>query len=382
MGTVLLISQYKFPEGDAGAVRIYNMGISLQQLGYSVIVIGLGKGAASKIKKKFKGIPFYTLRSKNKWDTYLLYNFRLLGLLRTIKKSNNIKAIILGTSLIDVFLFLKYYCALKNITFIKDVVEWYSPNQFKNGKFAIEYIQKNIENKYLIKKDVRVIAISKYLELYFTSKGCITTRIPIFFNTNEYNFIKKPSSKLELIYAGSPGKKDYLFLILEGLSLLNQEDMEKIHFSLIGVDKEQLLSIISINIYEKIKGILTIYGKIPREIVIQKLAESDFSVLLRDPNSRYAMAGFPSKVIESLLCGTPIICNYSSDLSDFLIDGYNSIIVEELTDKSILQSLKTALKLTIEEKCTKFRNARDTCDEKFDVINYLSHFEYILKEDI
>lgn len=379
METILLISQYKFPEGDAGAVRVYNMGIALQQIGYSVIVIGLGKDVKSNKINNYNGILYTTLRTNNKWNSYLLYNFRLCKLLKRLKRTNNIKGIILGTSFIDVFLFLKYYCLYKKIILIKDVVEWYSPKQFKNGKFAFEYIQKNIENKYLINRNIRVIAISKYLEQYYLLKQCKVVRIPIFFNTNEYKFIKKTNTKLVLIYAGSPGKKDYLSLFLEGLNLLNNNDLEKINFKIIGVNKRQLLSIIKVDVYEKIKNSLTIYGNISREHVIQNLIDSDFSILLRDPNSRYAKAGFPSKVIESLLCGTPIICNYSSDLSFFLIDGYNSIIVNNLTVESVSVSLQSALKLTIKDKSMRSSNARRTCEEKFDFTSYITQFRYILK---
>ena len=64
-------------------------------------------------------------------------------------------------------------------------------------------------------------------------------------------------------------------------------------------------------------------GRVPRPVVLQTLQETDFTVLIRDASLRYAKAGFPTKVVESLMSGTPVICNLSSDLDEYLVDGEN-----------------------------------------------------------
>lgn len=377
--TVVLVSQYSFPEGDAGAVRVYNIAIAIKKLGYNVIVIALGEYNKDLVLQEYNGISYYSIRSKYGITTFLFFSINLYHILRIIQKKYNVSNIILGTSLLDTLIFLKYYCRFKKINIIKDVVEWYSVDQFKLGRLSIWYVLKNIENKYFLGKSVKIISISKYLNSYFLNKGNKSVRIPIFFETSNYKIIKKQfSTGLNIIYAGSPGKKDYLGLICNAISLLNKEELDNLSFSIIGVNEAQLLNLIDPIIYEKIKNNLNIYGRRSRHFVLTKLKEVDFSVLIRDSESRYSKAGFPSKVIESMLYETPMICNYSSDLSEFLIDDFNALIVNDMSPESFLYSLRKALNMSSEEKRIIGYNARKTCEEKFDTNNYLELLKKIL----
>jgi glycosyltransferase involved in cell wall biosynthesis len=46
------------------------------------------------------------------------------------------------------------------------------------------------------------------------------------------------------------------------------------------------------------------------------------------------MAGFPTKVSESISCGTPVICTDTSDLRQYIQNGYNGFVceIENLVD--------------------------------------------------
>lgn len=81
-------------------------------------------------------------------------------------------------------------------------------------------------------------------------------------------------------------------------------------------------------------------------------------MLIRDENLRYAKAGFPTKIVESLACGTPPLCNYSSDLELYLKDRQNSIIANGHTAKDVCEAVKNALCI-VKEKigllCEKMR---------------------------
>lgn len=53
----------------------------------------------------------------------------------------------------------------------------------------------------------------------------------------------------------------------------------------------------------------------------------DFSILLREKN-RGTMAGFPTKIVESLSLGVPVITTETSDLKNYIQDGINGFIVD------------------------------------------------------
>ena len=379
MKTILLISQYKFPEGDAGSVRFYNMALSLQTLGYRVIVIGLGNEGTPFNELLYKGIKYYTLRSANKYSTYFLFLFRVMKMLRNIKNKMSVDSIILGTSFPDVLLGLQIYCSFYKILLVKDVVEWYSSKQFKLGIFSFQYILKNLENKYFLMKRTRIISISHYLYTSFSKRGFFTVRIPIFFNMKEaQSCIKKYDGKLQIVYAGSPGKKDYLDAFLNGLFLFDDFEISQIRVVIVGVDDRALRALVADKVYSKVSSVLLIMGKRKREETLNIIAQSNFSVFLRDSDARYAKAGFPTKSIESFFCGTPIICNISSDLGDFLIDGKNSFIVKSLKESDVAYTLRRALKLTPQEIQEMSHNAKMICGEKFDIISYQNEFVQLL----
>lgn len=265
--------------------------------------------------------------------------------------------------------FVKQYAKQNNINLLHDSVEWYSPEQFKQGKFSIQYILKNLYNKRWIDKNFNIIAISSYLKNHFRQKGCKTIHIPAILDIQNMLYKKRTvREKLTLVYAGSPGKKDYIKEAIEGIALLDKNIIDKIDFRVIGITEAQLISMcdISQQAINKLSYSLNALGRIPRDDVLKHLEEADFTVLMRSPIQRYAKAGFPTKVVESLASGTPIICNITSDLGDYIHDSENGIIVEECTAEAFSNAIRKALSLTIEQRNMMYIKARKSAEECFD----------------
>ena len=377
-GLIVLVSQYRFPEGDAGSVRFYNFALSLQRLGYKILVVGLGE--VTDGEQEFQGVSYLSLRTPNRYGSYLFYTWRLKKVLTRLKKGRgNIEAIVCGFTMIDVLLFLKSYCRRHGIKLIKDVVEWYSPQQFKRGKMSYAYQMKDIENRVLVAPPVRVIAISRDLERYFISRGCVTGRIPIYFDVAKLPLrVGADDGILRLVYAGSPGKKDYLCLMLEGLLLLTSSQRVQVRFTIVGVSESQIQMMLSLAKYKVLQPILDIKGRVSHAEVLNVLCHADFSVLLRDAEARYAQAGFPTKVIESLGVGLPVICNYSSDLADFLVDQENAMIVKSLSTEAFAETLTRALSLTQIEKEKMSVKARRCAESRFNIDSYDESWRMVL----
>jgi glycosyltransferase involved in cell wall biosynthesis len=112
--------------------------------------------------------------------------------------------------------------------------------------------------------------------------------------------------------------------------LLNKNIIDTIDIRIIGINKNQLVNTcgVSQQVLDKLGNSLKAVGRIPRDGVLKNLEEADFTVLMRSPDQRYAKAGFPTKVVESLSSGTPVICNITSDLGDYIRDGENGIVVD------------------------------------------------------
>ena len=283
----------------------------------------------------------------------------------------------------DLFFRVKMYAKKNKSILIHDSVEWYSPEEYKNGKFSIEYNLKNITNKYIIKKPWKVIAISKYLEDYYLSKKIETLRIPVIFDVQNINPIyKSKGKKCIFLYAGSPGKKDYLNTIINGFSIIPESYNDKYEFHIFGVNKEQLIKDCDVNEQKIIllKNNLFIHGRVNRDTVIDNIKKANYTVLIRDNLLRYAKAGFPTKVVESLTYCTPVVCNLSSDLGDYLKDGDNCILLKQITANDFCKAVIEGINKNEKEQKKMQENARKTADIYFDYRAYGKQICKLLKD--
>ena len=171
--------------------------------------------------------------------------------------------------------------------------------------------------------------------------------------------------------------------MVEALSNLSSTELRRIEFNLFGVNPTQLINIclVTKDTISKCGNSLILHGKVSREIVFQFLEKADFTVLLRSPVLRYSKAGFPSKVVESLATSTPVICNLTSDLEDYLIDNNNSLIVESCTSSAFENKLRIALSLSLEERMLLCSNARKTAEKYFDFNIYSRQVNDFLEQN-
>ena len=189
--------------------------------------------------------------------------------------------------------------------------------------------------------------------------------------------IKKNDDILRIFYGGSPGRKDLVGNLFDAVLLLNEKERQKIRITIAGANKESLIQASSINgeTIDACGDALKLCGRVTRSEVLKLMEEADFAFLARDAKLRYAQAGFPSKVVEALANATPMLCNISSDLGDYLVDGQNAIVAKDHTPQSICDALRRALQLTPDEKQQLSMGALQTAAEKFDYRNYVDVFK-------
>lgn len=382
MNNILIVSTGKYPNENAGAVRQHAFAKLFEQCGYSSFVIGLGKTTDFKYKD-YDGIEYTSFRAKN--NNILNRALNILLFKRRLKKflgdNPRFSKIVIVSIPINALFYLKRYAKKEAIQLIHDSVEWYSPEEYLLRNFSPSYIVNNAYNKKWIDKNFKVLTISKFLQAHYLSRKIDTVRIPVIMDINSMNHKKRTSvDKLVLVYAGAAGKKDYLFEIVEGLSLLSEVDIIKVELRIFGLNYDQLQHDIGVNTktIEKLSSSLKCFGKVQREVVLRNLEEADFTVLLRSNTQRYAKAGFPTKVVESLASGTPVISNITSDLGDYLKDMENSIIVADCTPESFCAALMKAVRLLPKEREAMQLNARTTSERYFDYSNYVSEVKQYL----
>ncbi|MCE5187386.1 MAG: glycosyltransferase [Planctomycetaceae bacterium] len=379
---VVFITYSRIPAGDALAIRSVNIARIFREHGCDVLLLGMGDSVYDQ-PQVHEGLSYVSLRFPGRAHFIKLKNY--FGFKKRIKHRldsiTNIEAVVLNSLPLNALLYVKKLCRKRKIQLLIDCCEWYSPEQFRMGKLNIQYLL----NWYYVTKYIDTstcpIAISKYLLTYFNSKKCNAVRIPAIMDVTNISFNKRNAapSKIVLMYAGSVGRKDYLDVMLNGLLLLNREDLAKIEFRVFGATVANIKDHLKVELTDELCASLRCYGRVSREQVLKNLEEADFTVLIRSATQRYAKAGFPTKVVESLAAGTPVICNLTSDLADYITDGINGIAVNGETPEEFSIAVKKATKLSVREKQTMSQNARSTAENHFDYRLYKDQIAELLE---
>lgn len=372
---VLFISASEFPANSAMSVRQFYIAKIFKELGYEVLVLSRGKVNNKKIMD-FNGVSYLSVsKNNNRIDKFLSRTIYMYLELVNILRNNDFDIVHLAGSSTAILKYLiKYKKRNSKIILTHDSVEWYSPEQFKLGVLSSTYRKKEYwMNKGLI-GNFNIISISSYLQNYFESKYINVVKIPVVMDVDSIAYdLNSNKVKRHIIYAGSPGKKDYLNEIVDAVLLLESKQSQMIEISIIGITKEELVKECSINLKKinQVKDVVKCIGRIKREEVLKELKEADFTILIRPENARYAKAGFPTKVVESLTSGTPVITNITSDLGSYLFDGYNSIIVKDENAVSIRDAIVKAIDIDNDKLKLMKCNARKTSIENFDYHLYV-----------
>ena len=232
---------------------------------------------------------------------------------------------------------LRRWCRSHNVPLICDVVEWYDHSQVLGGRFGPLYWLNEYSLRRVVPQCNGVIVISSLLSDFYQRHGIPVVRIPPtadlqeqFFQTIARNDARQ---RIELVYSGVPGKrKDSLGNAIHGLAMV---DPEARHFRLriVGPSEKWIRRMV---MGLPLKGVECLGHQSHRQ-TLEVVGDSDFSVLLR-PRKRFADAGFPTKVVESLACGTPVICNLTSDLGDYIRHGIEGVVLRKRFGDCICRS--------------------------------------------
>ena len=252
---------------------------------------------------------------------------------------------------------LTKYCRKHNIKIAADCTEWYSGKDYNFPMNVLSAGDSFLRMRLAQKKLDGIIAISSYLRNYYNKCKNVVFVPPLVdtddskWNQEKYSF---DMHKLNLVYAGNLGKSKEVFLpIIDALN--TSYNRQEIVLRIVGATKEQFLKMCP-DAKEKIKGLensVVFYGRVSHKESLKIVSSSDYLVFLREKN-RVTMAGFSTKFVEALSCGTAVITTDTSDMKSYiqrLSCGYlidEKITLTEIFNKDIneLKEVKRNIKGT------------------------------------
>ena len=146
------------------------------------------------------------------------------------------------------------------------------------------------------------------------------------------------------MYIGTGSIKDRLDKIVNGI---RHAGADKFHLDVIGINAEQYSRIYNQDLNCKDLDIV-FHGRLPHKEAMRYLMGADFQIFFRD-FIRVNNAGFPTKFVESMSAGIPVITNRISNIDDYIKSGANSFMIEHPEEHEICEVLKKVALLSREE---------------------------------
>lgn len=359
-GIILYIGGFELPDKNAAAQRVVGIAKGLREIGYEVVFLNSLKqlddyNLEEKYYFKFK---CYEYRREAVKD-YLFLAKTVLRYIRNVKPNIVIAYNYPGLALERI----RKHCKANGIRCFADATEWY---QVKKGNLLYRII-KTIDTSYRMrvvhKKLDGVIAISRFLYEYY-KEYTNTVMIPptVDITDDKWNTsVKKETGGTSFVYAGSPSEqKERLDLIVSALEQTSAD--RNIHMNILEINEQQFRQMYSWN--KDLSGRIKFWGRVEHNKVIEIMKRSDWSIIIRD-NNFVVRAGFPTKLVESISCATPVIINKFSNVEDYL------------DDRDCLYVTLDRLYDAIDESCTvrKIPN-----QGTFDYQNYICQIKDLIEE--
>lgn len=341
----LYLGGFNLPDKNAAAQRVVANAKILRALDYEVRLVGLGQACETFEYEGFSCTNLPYPRSASQWLQYLTSIKRYL-----LYFDPNPQLVIAYNHPAWALEKLRKYCQRRSIKIVADCTEWYTPEgnvlykliKGLDTKSRMEKIQPKLDG---------IISISRFLHEYYSSHGTKSIQLPPLVDFEEKKWSKTPSFEfdrdqkaLKLVYAGSPGHKDRLDTIVN--VVIRQNDIRPVFFMIIGLDEAQFRDLYGFT--DVIPDYILFKGRMSHGEVLSALRTADFQVFVREENIT-TRAGFPTKFVESISAGLPVITNLTSNLDEYLVDGRNGFVVDTSSEDALRESFKRVLNVSLEE---------------------------------
>lgn len=382
---VLYVGNFGLPDTNAAGKRVFANSLLIEKCGYDVLMVGCDPAVRGRIERitdriSYTSFPQYGKSTGKKYFDWLKMK---------IEKNGSKPAMIIrygspGLAIFDKYLFS--YCHKQGIPIVVDVVDWLCVDSgnllFKIVKGTDTYLEKNIFNK----RGDGLITISSYLNDFY--KGYYQNIITIPPLVENYTSKSYSNHIPQIVYAGNPFRKGELVRNLHSIKdrlditvnvfISLEKKGIKFDFHVIGMSCDEYV-IAFPNMREILNSVehIHFHGRQSMERTQNMISTMDYSILLRE-RTRGTMAGFPTKVVESMSLGVPVITTDTSDLKQYIQDLKTGFFVD-ISDQQVLEEQLIRIINTDQDSLKKVKTK--ICEDKvFAIDNYEFQFKEFIRK--
>lgn len=248
---------------------------------------------------------------------------------------------------------LTRFCNKNGIDLIADAEEWYEQSNLPFPHNVAKDFDTNLRMYFVYPKRIKkMIAISRFLADYYKDKVETVVYVPVTIDKSELKWNLLPSYKANDVftigYAGFPGhkmEKERIDWLVRAVCDLN-EDGKPCRLLIAGCDRKIVEDFDpTIVNYSSYTHSVQYLGYLGHQDCLRMLASCDFSAIVRE-DKRVTKAGFPTKLSESLGCGTPVISTPFSNISEYVINGFNGFVTTDFSMHSLKEAIELAMRLS------------------------------------
>ncbi len=351
---IIFLGDFPYPYGMAGTKRIQHAIDGLKgKKEISICVIVLTQSSRNNVLNgAHLGTPYQTvvgdlLRSR----MALLFPVLYLKAMRTLKRTHrsDCSNIIYNYGPLNLFNVVPLaYAQRCGYKIVFDIVE--DDDTAMENSRSIYHKIKTIGVRYLKKYTKHlasgVIVISSHLDQKY--RELTHGMVPIHFRPISVDFsrVAKPKDPfgpvVTLFYAGSFGKKDGLFVLLDAYDSIAAR-RSNVRLVLTGKGSDEMVRLTFARIEASpFKERIEYKGYLDDADYYATLNAVDIPCMTRI-DSAFAQAGFPFKLGEFLATGKPVIASRVSDVANTLKDGGEVLLVEPGESNAIVQAVEYLL---------------------------------------
>lgn len=344
MKEVVYIGNFKLSKEDAESQLVLGNAYAFREMGYSVTLIGNDNSLVSE----------HIVSSKRTIDGFTAYNVSFSKSLHHLTGSRIEKQIESVLDNLDVFMVIAYgslgfsssfyqlakYCKKRKALFVPNCVDLSSTHHGNPLAMAVKTVDRKLRYRITSKKADGIIAVSEYIKNYFASKTTVPIVVvpPLRDKARFLRPERKTDDLVRVVYAGFPfpvdgrkvreeAYKDRLDIAVECLSQLSAD--VSFTFGIYGITKKEYLSVIPqhAKIIQNLGEKIAFHGRVSQAEIRHVLENADYTLLLRSTNEM-TMAGFSSKLVDSICAGVPVITTHTSDYETYLSSEKHCFFVE------------------------------------------------------
>jgi glycosyltransferase involved in cell wall biosynthesis len=397
--SILYVGAFRFPEGDAAAARVLGVAKALREAGHEIVFVPnlsqdrpddrLPSGGYGY--QGFQYVPAPCMAQNTLARLQRLWRTHLTGrtVMERIRKLDlsSLQAVIVYHGCAPLLLALRAFCRRRRVALIADCTEWYDPWHVTGGPLGPFRWDCELRLRWLQKRTDGIIVISSYLQDYYQSTGLPVICVPPLVDPAERKWTFPPSpagstNVLRLVYGGTPGRKDLIGNAIRALPRLRREGIPVV-VKLLGPSRAAVEELLGgeARILQDLTGAIECPGRIPQHDVPQQLATADFSILLR-PNQRFAQAGFPTKLVESLAAGVPVLANPTSDIAQYVRDEQEGLLLQDGTPHAFQDGIRRVWRLPRDRWHAMRAAARRCADVAFDYRRHVVRLDGFVRDAI